>query len=55
MVGLPCDLPGFWEQDGVLVWRGGFWEVTEDGQTMLQQLGAVVGEENVQSLDVTLL
>ena len=53
-VGERC-IPGLGEQDGVLVRRGGFWEIAEDGQAMLQQLRAMVGEENVQSLDVTLL
>lgn len=50
-----CVLPGFGQQDGVLVWRGGFWEVVQDGEPVLEQLRPVVGEQKVQSLDVALL
>lgn len=48
-------LPGFRQQDGVLVRRGGFWEVVKDGEPMLQELCSVVREQNVESLHVTLL
>lgn len=50
-----CSLPGFRQQDDVLVRRGGFWEVVKDGEPMLQQRCAVVREQNVEGLHVALL
>lgn len=35
--------------------RGGFWEIAENGEPVLEQLRAVVSEENIQSLHVALL
>jgi hypothetical protein len=37
------------------VWRGGFWEVREDGKAMREQMRAVVCQQDFQGLDITLL
>lgn len=50
-----CVSPGFRQQGGVLVRRGGFWEVVEDSEPMLEELGSVVREQDVQRLHVALL
>lgn len=35
--------------------RAGLGEVTQDGQAVLQELGTVVGEEDIQGLHIALL
>lgn len=35
--------------------RGGFWEIAENGELVLEQLKAMVSEENIQRLHVALL
>lgn len=47
--------PGLGQQDGVLVRRRGLWKVAEDGEPVLQEVRAVVREQNVQCLHVALL
>lgn len=37
------------------MWRGGFREVGEDSQSMLEEFSSVIREENIQSLNITLL
>lgn len=37
------------------MWRGGFWEVGEDGKAMGEQIGAMVCQQDLQGLHITLL